>query len=90
MFYLKVPIGKDATISVDITDSNVFTRCVHCGKEIQADLDQVFAECEGPVVSASVFCSKDCCYAYHKAQGNELVCEDDDADFDLFAEADDD
>jgi len=40
MFYLKTKIGEGVEITAEITDENVYSRCIDCGREVQTPLDE--------------------------------------------------
>ena len=43
MFYVKEKLNEAVTVSIEITDTNVFTRCPGCGDEEHDD--RVRAKC---------------------------------------------
>lgn len=59
MFYVKESISEDIAIRIEITDENVFTRCIKCGKEIPVDLEELIAEHECDLYGTSLLCG-DC------------------------------
>ncbi len=58
MFYVKTKINEETTITTEITEENVFTKCPECGKEFVIDLYDVFAD-GGDLCSTVIYCS-DC------------------------------
>ena len=57
MFYIKTKQHSGKTITTEITDENVFTRCPECGREMPIDLAEIFADGEGDLFSTQVFCA---------------------------------
>ena len=57
MFYLKTKLANGKVIKTDITDENVFTCCLECGRELPIDLVEVFSDGEGDLFSTSIVCS---------------------------------
>ena len=57
MFYIKTKQYCGKTITTEITDENVFTRCPECGREMPIDLAEIFADGEGDLFSTHVFCA---------------------------------
>lgn len=55
MFYVKQQ-HQGCSIRVDITDENVFTDCVSCGKEIQVDLQQWAEDEDFDLCGTSAYC----------------------------------
>ncbi len=58
MFYVKERIGRGATVSLDITDKNVFTRCPGCRKEVQVNLEEVFKVEDVNLLDTVVLCNE--------------------------------
>ena len=44
MFYVKTQLTEETTLTTEITDENVFTRCPRCGSEISVDLADILAD----------------------------------------------
>lgn len=57
MFYIKTVQPSDRSVTTDITDENVFTRCPECGREMPIDLAEVFSDGEGDLFSTSILCA---------------------------------
>ena len=57
MFYLKTKLANGKVVKTDITDENVFTCCLECGRELSIDLVEVFSDGEGDLFSTSIICS---------------------------------
>ncbi len=57
MFYVKDRLTDLSEVKIEITDSNVYTKCPACRKEISVDLVEVLKE--GDLLGTSVFC-EDC------------------------------
>lgn len=64
MFYTKATIGG-TTITTEITDENVFTRCAECGDEIPVDIEEVIIG-GGDLCGTNVYC--DACTKRRLAQ----------------------
>ena len=64
MFYIKTRTASGNVIKTDITDENVFTRCMKCGKELPVDLAEFFSDGEGDLFSSGILCSA--CTKEHK------------------------
>jgi len=60
VFYVKQKISDECSITIDIIDENVFTRCPDCGTEAQVDLVDVIENGGGLYDTAIFFteCSK--------------------------------
>jgi hypothetical protein len=57
MFYIKTKQHSGKTITTEITDENVFTRCPECGRAMPIDLAEIFSDGEGDLFSTQVFCA---------------------------------
>ena len=57
MFYIKTKRHCGKTITTEITDENVYTRCPECGREMPIDLAEIFSDGEGDLSSTQVFCA---------------------------------
>lgn len=57
MFYVKTKVNGETTITTEITDENVFTRCPECGKEFAVDLSEVLTN-DGDLCGTTVYCSE--------------------------------
>ena len=57
MFYIKTKRHCGKTITTEITDENVYTRCPECGREMPIDLAEIFSDGEGDLFSTQVFCA---------------------------------
>ena len=57
MFYLKSKQPNGKVIKTEITDENVFTRCIECGEELSIDLAELFSDGEGDLYSSSIICA---------------------------------
>ncbi len=44
MFYVKTKINEGTYFTTEITDENVYTSCIDCGRELQIDLDEAVVE----------------------------------------------
>jgi len=55
MFYVKQNFGY-AEVITEITDENVYCRCPDCGKEVQVDLAEAFADGEIDLLGTAVLC----------------------------------
>ncbi|AYB38522.1 hypothetical protein [Brevibacillus laterosporus] len=59
MFYLKTKDRRNKELVVDIYDDEIFTKCVECGKEIQADSELLINVLEnGEFASTYIMCEK--------------------------------
>lgn len=58
MYYVKTKINDETTITTELTDENVFTKCPECGKEFAIDLYDVFSN-DGDLYSTAIYCA-DC------------------------------
>ena len=58
MFCVKERIGRGATVSLDITDKNVYTRCPGCGKVFRVNLEEVFRAGDVNLFSTVVLCDE--------------------------------
>lgn len=63
MFYLKTKIGEGIEITAEITDENVYSRCVDCGREVQTPLDEEIVDGSLDLFGTGVRCA-DCSYKY--------------------------
>ena len=75
MFYIKTRIGKETQLTTDITDENVFTRCVECDAELQVDLVELASDEHFDLYSTGICCSR-CSYKHWKGatrHGNQQV-----------------
>lgn len=61
MFYTKIKTSEETSITTTITDENVFTTCVDCGKEIQVDLDEIIVDGHLDLCGTGCRC-EDCSY----------------------------
>lgn len=59
MFYIKTKQPGGKTVNTEVTDENVFTRCLECSKEISVDLAELFSDGEGDLYSSGIIC-EDC------------------------------
>lgn len=59
MFYIKTKLPGGKTVKTEVTDENVFTRCLECGKETGVDLAELFSDGEGDLYSSGIIC-EDC------------------------------
>lgn len=57
MFYIKGDIGGKK-VHVNITDENVYTSCVGCGKELPVDLVEILQN-DGDLYGTQIYC-RDC------------------------------
>ena len=55
MFYTKTTIGS-TTIETEINDESVFTRCPCCGREMRADLQELFAAGDFDLCGTTILC----------------------------------
>lgn len=58
MFYVKENITDAVSIAVEINDENVFCTCPVCGKEVQVNLEEVFACGEADLFGTHVLCDE--------------------------------
>ena len=58
MFYVKERITKGTTVSVNITDKNVYCRCPGCGAEVQVNLEDVFKVKGVNLIDTEVLCDR--------------------------------
>jgi len=56
MFYAKKKLPNGRTVKVEITEGNVFTRCVVCDAELQIDLDELLTD-EESLYDTGIVCS---------------------------------
>ena len=56
MFYVKTQLSAETTLTSEITNENVFTRCPRCGSEITVDLVELFSNCGGDLVDMPLLC----------------------------------
>lgn len=63
MFYIKTNINEDTCITTEITDENVFTTCVDCGRELQIDLDEAVIDGHIDLYSTGMRCEA-CSYKH--------------------------
>ena len=64
MFYVKTQLTEETTLTTEITDENVFTRCPRCGSEISVDLADILADGDGDLFGTAVLCD-DCARKLH-------------------------
>lgn len=57
VFYVKQKISDECSITIDITDENIYTKCPGCGTEIQVDISEVFED-GGDLYGTHIFCKK--------------------------------
>lgn len=57
MFYVKEQINDAMSVTVDINDENVFSHCIRCGKELQVNLEDLFADGSVDLSSTGVVCT---------------------------------
>jgi len=50
---------RQANITTEITDENVFTQCPGCGSEVSIDLVELFSDGAGDLFGTAVYCA-DC------------------------------
>lgn len=72
MFYVKEQLNDAMEVSVEINDENVYCRCPKCGREVQTDLADVFADGEIDLFGTAVFCGK---CAKKITEGKSYGCE---------------
>jgi len=58
MFYVKERISDTVSIKTQINDGNVYCTCPACGKEVQVDLEEVFADEELDLMGTTVLCDE--------------------------------
>lgn len=63
MFYVKTQLNEGTSITTEITDENVFTRCIGCGCEVPIDLDDVIVDGHLDLFGTGWRC-KDCSYKH--------------------------
>lgn len=59
MFYTKAKLNEEVTVTVELTDENVFCTCPDCGDEVCVNLSEVFADGIGDMYGTAVLC-QDC------------------------------
>lgn len=60
MFYMKEKLENGNEVQIDITDDNVYTTCIDCGKEFKVDLvDTIKSVNRFDLYGTSLFC-KEC------------------------------
>lgn len=57
MFYVKERLNDAMEVVVDINDENVFSHCIHCGKELPVNLEDLFADSSVDLSSTGVVCT---------------------------------
>lgn len=57
MFYVKERLNDAMEVVVEINDENVFSHCIHCGKELQVNLEELFADGSVDLSSTGVVCT---------------------------------
>lgn len=67
MFYIKTKINEGTYITTEITDTNTYTVCIDCGKEVQVDLDEMIVD--GHLDLYGLGCRCEACSFKH-AQGH--------------------
>lgn len=55
MFYVKEKLNGSIELSIEITDVNVFSRCIECGEELAVDLADILTDSD--LSSAAVLCT---------------------------------
>jgi len=65
MFYVKAQLSKDVHLTTEITDGNVFTRCLECGCELQVDLEEIASDEHFDLYGTGIYCST-CVYKQWK------------------------
>ena len=75
MFYIKTQIGEEAQLTTEITDENVFTRCLECGVELQVDLAELAYDVHFDLCGTGIYCSRCSCRRWKGAvrHGNQQV-----------------
>jgi len=58
MFYIKTQIGEETQLTTEITDENVFTRCLDCGAELQVDLAELLSDANFDLYGTGIYCSR--------------------------------
>ena len=58
MFYVKTQLTEETTLTTEITDENVFTRCPGCGDEVSVDLAELFSDGESDLYGTAVYCEE--------------------------------
>lgn len=58
MYYVKELIHDNYTVTVPITDKNVYCRCPHCGKEVQVDIGAMIEAGISDVLKTAVACDR--------------------------------
>ena len=71
MFYVKTQFNEETTLTTEITDENVFTRCPRCGSEIRSDLVDILADGDGDLFGTTVLCD-DCARKLHPELRREV------------------
>lgn len=75
MFYVKAQLSEGAQVTTEITDENVFTRCLECGVELQVDLAELASDGNFDLCGTGIYCSR-CSYRRWKGavrHGNQQV-----------------
>lgn len=58
MFYIKSEVGNGVTITAEINDDNVFTRCPECGEEHQVDLQDAVMDGQLDLYGTAIYCAE--------------------------------
>lgn len=56
MFYVREAVNDAVTITVEISDENVFGICPGCGCEVCVDLGEILSDGESDLYSTRVYC----------------------------------
>ena len=58
MFYVKAQINDAISLTAEIHDDNVFTRCPKCGRELAIDIVELFRDGESDLYGTAVYCAE--------------------------------
>lgn len=56
MFYVKAHLPDDVTLTTEIRNDNVFTRCPCCGEEVKVDLVELLGDGKSNLEGTTVYC----------------------------------
>ena len=67
MFYIKTKLPDGKTVKTEVTDENVFTRCVECDAELQVDLVELASDEHFDLCGTGIYCSRCSCKRWNGA-----------------------
>lgn len=68
MFYVRARLSDEISVEIDVTNTNVFTRCADCGDELEVDLDELIG-LDGFSISSEL-CCRECSIRRLTEQGD--------------------